>query len=406
MLERMSFEIWHFVHVLKFWLIFQVYEWMVEQGDRFTIRSSDLAIQLDLIGKVQGHITAEQHFSSLSDSFKDKRTYCSLLNVYTQYKLKEKAQAIFDLMRANGYVTDALSYNVMMTLYLNIHDYANVMNLIQEMRERKIKLDVYSYNIWIVNAASMQDLDQMDSVLQVMQSDNVNVNWSIYTTLANMYIRFDLLDRAEVCLREAEERITGRDRKAFLFFISIYGNIGKKEDMLRIWNWYKCSFNSPLNSGYKTIMQALLKLDDVAGAESLYEEWITSGCSLDPRICQLLMGWYCHNGLSDKARETSDRFEQQGGKPNSYIWVTLAQGFLKEERLEEAVSYFDKALSCSAYVSWRPNINFVGDLLEVCKQREQSECLDQVVAILKKRGLDEIEPYQGLLQQFRLVGSD
>jgi pentatricopeptide repeat protein len=377
---------------------------MMEQGDRFTFRSADMAVQLDLIGKVIGPTAAEQYFAGLSDSFKDKRTYCSLLNVYTQSKLKEKAQATFDLIRANGYVTDALSYNVMMTLYLDMHEHDNVMNLIQEMRERHIKLDVYSYSIWIVSAAAIQDLDQMDGVLQVMQSDNVNVNWSIYTTLANMYIKFDLLDKAEVLLREAEKSITGRDREALLFFINIYGSIGKKEDVYRIWNWYKSSFNPPLNAGYKTIMRATLKLDDVVGAELLYEEWMKSGSSLDPRICQILMGWYCHNGLSDKARKALDQFKQKGGKPNQYLWATLAEGCLLENRLDEAVSYFEKALSCSVYVKWRPNAKFVWDLLAICKQREQSESLDQVVAILKNRGLDEIQPYQDFIRQFSLAG--
>lgn len=379
---------------------------MMEQGDRFTIRSADMAVQLDLIGKVRGPVAAEEHFSNLLDSFKDKRTHCSLLNVYTQFKFKEKAQATFDLMRENGYVTDALSYNVMMTLYLDLHEHANVMNLIQEMKERNITLDLYSYNIWIVNAAAMQDLDQMETVLQVMQSDNVNANWSIYTTLANMYIKFGLLDKAEVCLRGAEERITGRDREAFLFFISIYGNIGKKEDMYRIWNWYKSSFNSPLNRGYKTMLLALLKLDDMAGAESIYEEWTTSGGTLDPRICQLLMGWYCQNGLSDKARETLDQLVQRGGKPNQYLWATLASGCLKENRLGEAVSYFEMAVTCTGYDKWRPNTQLVADLLEACKQREQSESFDQVVAILKKGGLDEIEPYGGFIREFSLMGSD
>lgn len=401
----MSFE------VLTDGCLFQVYEWMVAQGGRrFTINSADMAVQLDLIGKVRGSEIAEQYFSNLSESFKDKRTYCSLLNIYAQHKLKEKAEATFDFVRENGYVTDALPYNVMMTLYLDIHEHANVMKLIQEMRERDIKLDTYSYNIWISNSAAMRDLDQMVSVLQVMESDNVNATWSTYTTLASKYIKFSLLDKAEICLREAEKRITGRDRSAFLFFIPLYANIGKREDIYRIWRWYKSSFSSPLNNGYKTMLQALLNVDDVAGAESLYEEWIRSGGSLDPRVCQVLMSWYCRNGLSDKARETLDQLVQQGGKPNQVTWIILGEGFLKENRLSEAMNCLEKAISCSMVIAgdkkWWPKPKFVENLLELCKQKEQSECFDQVVAILKREGLDEIEPYRDFIRQYSLVGSD
>ncbi|KAJ1702926.1 hypothetical protein LUZ63_002705 [Rhynchospora breviuscula] len=391
----------------------EIYLWKETQGDRFFISSSDMAIQLDLMGKVRGPENAEQQFFSLPDSFKDKRTYCSLLNVYAHYKLKEKAQSTFDLMCEKGYVDDALSYNVLMTLYLDIGEHANVVKLLQDMKDTNIALDIYSYNIWISNAAAMQDLDEMENVLNVMESNNVNATWSVYTTLASKYIKLGLLEKAGACAREAEKRITGRDRSSFLFIISLYGNIGKREELYQIWNWYKSSFNSPLNTGYKAMLQALVKLGDGDGLESLYEEWGRSGSSLDPRVSQVLMGWYCSNGLSDKARETLDQLVQRGGKPNEVLWGTLAEGYMKENRLSEAVSCLEKAVSCGGQVGrrssnfkWRPRPSLVQDLLDICKQRAQTDIADQVVEIFKREGWDEIEPYKGFVEQFSLVGSD
>ncbi|KAJ4759165.1 Pentatricopeptide repeat-containing protein [Rhynchospora pubera] len=401
-LGRVAKELRKFGHLKE---ALEVYLWKEAQGNRFFNSSSDMAIQLDLMGKVRGPENAEQLFFSLSDSFKDKRTYCSLLNVYAHYKLKEKAQSTFDLMFEKGYEADALSYNVLMTLYLNIGEHANVVKLMQDMKEKNIALDIYSYNIWISNAAAMQDLDEMENVLNVMESNNVNATWSVYTNLASKYIRLGLMEKAEACLKEAEKRITGRDRRAFLFIISLYGDIGKREELYQIWNWYKSSFNSPLNTGYKAMLQALVKLGDGDGLESLYEEWGRSGSSLDPRVSQVLVGWYCSNGLSDKARETLDQLVQRGGKPNEGMWGTLAEGYMKENRLSEAVSCLEKAVSCGGQVGrrpsnfkWRPRPSFVQDLLEICKQRAQTDIADQVVEIFKREGWDEIEPCKGFVE--------
>ncbi|KAJ3706968.1 hypothetical protein LUZ61_010673 [Rhynchospora tenuis] len=409
-LSRVAKELRKFGHFME---ALEIYLWKEAQGDRFFLSSSDLAIQLDLVGKLWGPESAEQQFSNLSDSFKDKRTYCSLLNVYAQYKLKEKAQSTFDLMCEKGYVVEALSYNVLMSLYLDIGEHGNVVKLLREMKEKNIALDTYSYNIWISNAAALQDLDEMENVTKVMEFNNVNANWSIYTTLASKYIKLGLLEKAEACAREAETRITGRGRKPFLFIISLYGNIGKREELYRIWNWYKSSFNSPLNTGYITMLQALVKIGDGDGLESLYEEWGRSGSSLDPKVSQVLVGWYCSNGLSDKARETLDQLVQRGGKPNANLWGTLAEGYMKENRLSEALSCLEKAVLCGGRVGrrtsnfkWRPRPSLVQGLLENCKQRAQTDVADQVIAILKREGWDEIEPYKGFLEQFSLVGSD
>jgi pentatricopeptide repeat protein len=77
----------------------QVYDWMTERRDRFSLSSSDMAIQLDLIAKVRGVSHAEKYFDELPDAMKDKRTYGSLLNVYAQAMMKEKTEDTFEQMR-------------------------------------------------------------------------------------------------------------------------------------------------------------------------------------------------------------------------------------------------------------------------------------------------------------------
>ncbi|KAJ3680611.1 hypothetical protein LUZ60_016889 [Juncus effusus] len=386
-----------------FHLALDVYEWMAAREDRFSMKSADMAIQLDLIGKVRGTLYAEQHFSSLSESFKDKRTFCSLLNMYAQAKLKEKAESLFQLMHENNYITDTLPYNVMMTLYLNLKEHENVERIIREMREKNMDFDIYTYNIWISNVAGNKSLDQMEEILKIMESDNVNANWTTYTTLASMYIKEGIFEKAESCIKEAEMRMTGRNRSPFHYFMTLYGNIGKKDEVYRIWNWYKTSFPSALNAGYKSMFQALIKLNDLEGAELLYEEWLTSAPSFDPRISQILMSWYCNNGFTNKGEEVVVKLAQKGGKPNCFTWEILVYGFVKERNVNMALSYLEKAVLnviSDPSLKWRPKVGIIGGLFDLCEEMDERESLDKVVSLLKKGGWSGKEPLKGLIERY------
>lgn len=382
----------------RFKLALQVYEWMVAQGGRFTFTSSDMAIQLDLISKVRGIEHAEEYFSTLKDELKDKRTYGALLNAYGQAKMKEKAEAIVETMKAKGYANDALPYNVMMTLYMNVGEHEKVQMTINEMKEKNVNFDIYSYNIWITTCAAMENLGEMERVVETMTADSsISANWTTYTTLATMYIKFDNLEKAESCLKEVEVRITGRDRVPFNYLLGLYSSLGKREEVYRVWNWYKSTFPSMLNLGYQTMLSSLIKMGDIKGAEEIYEDWLSVTSNYDPRICQIPMGWYARQGLVDKAKGLLDRLIEKGGKPKPITWEILAEGYMKEEQVSEALSCLKKAADYDGFSKWRPRPTNVANILAVCREKDNSECVDLLMDVLRSRGCLEKEEYKTLV---------
>nr|CAD1844927.1 unnamed protein product [Ananas comosus var. bracteatus] len=382
----------------RFRLALEVYEWMADQGDRFAFTSSDMAIQVDLLAKVHGISRAEEHFSKLPDVLKDKRTYGALLNVYGQAKMKEKAEAIVETMRNSGYAIDPLPFNVMMTLYMNVGEHDKVPKIIQEMREKNINYDIYSYNIWITNCAAMQNVEEMERVVALMTSDsNINANWTTYTTLATMYIRLGNFEKAQNCLKEAEIRMTGRDRTPFNYLIGLYTSIGKKEDVYRIWNWYKRSFPTMLNLGYQSMLSALIRLGDLDGAEMIYEEWMSNASNYDPKICNILVGWYARNGFVGKAKEGIDRLIEKGGKPKPITWEVLAEGYINEKQLSEALSCMKEAASYEGVNNWRPKPANIASLVALCNEKNEAGSRDLLAEILRSRGFHEREEYKSLI---------
>ncbi|KAG6749268.1 hypothetical protein NC652_032537 [Populus alba x Populus x berolinensis] len=376
----------------------EVYDWMKNRQERFRLSPSDAAIQLDLIAKVRGVSTAEDFFLSLPNTFKDRRVYGALLNAYVQNRMREKAETLFDEMRDKGYVTHALPFNVTMTLYMNIKEYDKVDLMISEMNEKNIKLDIYSYNIWLSSCGSQGSADKMEQVYEQMKSDrSINPNWTTFSTMATMYIKMGQFEKAEDCLRRVESRITGRDRIPYHYLLSLYGNVGNKEEVYRVWNIYKSIFPSIPNLGYHAIISSLVRLDDIEGAEKIYEEWLSVKTSYDPRIANLFISAYVYQGNLDEAESFFDHMLEGGGKPNSNTWEILAQGHISERRTSEALSCLKEAFVTPGSKSWKPNPANVTSFFKLCEEEADMEKKEALEGFLRQSGHLKDKAYASLL---------
>ncbi|XP_042959624.1 pentatricopeptide repeat-containing protein At1g02150-like [Carya illinoinensis] len=146
-------------------------------------------------------------------------------------------------MRSKDYATHSLPFNVMMTLYMNLKEYDKVESMVSEMIEKSIPLDIYSYSIWLSSLGSQESAEKMEEVFEQMKLDRtINPNWSTFSRMATMYIKMGQFDKAEDFLKQVESRIKGRNRIPYHYLLSLYGNVGKKEEAYRVWKVYKASF--------------------------------------------------------------------------------------------------------------------------------------------------------------------
>lgn len=378
--------------------IMQVYDWMNNREERFRASPSDAAIQLDLIAKVRGVSEAEDYFLRLPDSIKDRRIYGALLNAYVQAKMKEKAESMISEMRKKGYASHPLPFNVMMTLYMNLKEYDKVDLIISEMMAKNIQLDLYSYNIWLSSCGFRGSAEKMEQVFEQMKSDrSINPNWTTFSTMATMYIKMENLEKAEDCLRRVESRITGRDRIPYHYLLSLYGNIGNKEEVYRVWNIYKSIFPTVPNLGYHAIISSLVRIDDIEGAEKIYEEWLSIKSSYDPRIGNLLMGWYVKEGNLDKAESVFNHMVEVGGKPNPNTWEILAEGHIGEKRTSEALSCLKEAFTAEGSKSWKPKAVNISSFFELCEEEADIVSKEDLEGLLRQSGFLEDEAYASLI---------
>ncbi|KAI4302838.1 hypothetical protein MLD38_038539 [Melastoma candidum] len=365
----------------------EVLDWMNNHDHRFRLSSSDAAIQLDLVAKVYGMSTAEDFFLKLSDKLKDGRVYGALLNCYTHGRMKDKAESLMNEMRDKGYASHALPFNVMMTLYMNLGDYDMVEQLVSEMMQKNVQLDAYSYNIWLSSRGSLDSVEKVEEVFEQMKLDqNITLNWTTFSTLATLYIKMGVTTKAEECLKEIETVISRRDRVAYHYLISLYGTLGNKEETYRIWNSYNAVFPTIPNLGYHAMISSLVRIGDIEGAEKVYEEWLSVRTSFDSRLGNLLMGFHVKEGNMQKAETIFNQMIEQGGRPNSMTWETLAEGHIAERRISEAFSCYEKAFSVEGSKSWKPKPTNLTSYFQLCQEEGDSSKEEALMGLLRRSG--------------------
>ncbi|CAN8278847.1 unnamed protein product [Cochlearia groenlandica] len=378
----------------------EVYDWMNNRAERFRLSASDAAIQLDLIGKVRGILIAEEFFLSLPDNFKDRRVYGSLLNAYVRSKSRDKAEALIETMREKGFALHSLPFNVMMTLYMNLGEYEKVDKIVYEMKQKDIRLDIYSYNIWLSSCGSQGLVEKMEQVYQQMKSDvSINPNWTTFSTLATMYIKMGEIEKAEDALRKVEARITGRNRIPYHYLLSLYGSVGNKKELYRVWNVYKSVVPSIPNLGYHALVSSLLRMGDIEGGERAYGEWLPVKSSYDPRIPNLLMNAYVKNNELEKAEGLFDHMVEMGGKPSSSTWEILADGHTRNRNVSSALSCLKEAFSADGSSSWRPKVSVVSSFFKLCEEEEDVTSKETVLEMLRESGHFQDKTYQALVDE-------
>ncbi|ERN01094.1 hypothetical protein AMTR_s00002p00190720 [Amborella trichopoda] len=264
-LRRISKELRKF---RRFYLALQVYEWMISKGEKFTLSSSDIAIQLDLVAKVHGMSSAEDIFVKLSDFQKNERTYGAILHVYSQSKEREKAETIFEKMKKESLITNALPFNEMMNLYMSLGEYNKVGDVegaeefYKEWEAIKVKYDPRITNFLMASYVRGGLLKKAEELFERASRNGGTANPSTWEILAEGYTRDREIGKALHCLNEAASVKRFRrwapkpvNVEAVMKVCEETGDVENVEQFVELMRSLKC-----LNAGtYKSLVKTYAK---------------------------------------------------------------------------------------------------------------------------------------------------
>ncbi|KAG5516901.1 hypothetical protein RHGRI_037584 [Rhododendron griersonianum] len=348
----------------RFYHALEVSEWMNKRGI-CVFSPTEHAVQLDLIGKVQGIHSAETYFNNLRDQDKTDKTYGALLNCYVGHRRIEKSLSHFQKMREMGFASSALTYNGIMCLYANKGQYEKVPDILKEMKRNKVSPDNFSYRICINSYGVRSDIEGMEEILKEMVSHpHILMDWNTYSVVANFYIKGGLKDKAIDAMKKCEERLSNKDGLGYNHLISFYARLENKDEVLRLWDLEKSSCKRCINRDYITMLESLVRIGDLNEAEKVLKEWEASGNCFDFRVPNTIVTGYCEKGSVEKAEAMLLDLKKEGRTPTPNSWGKVAEGYQNKGEMVKAKDSMKVALSLFVgSEGWKPNPKVLSGIL-------------------------------------------
>ncbi|KAJ4964071.1 hypothetical protein NE237_024010 [Protea cynaroides] len=369
---------------------------------------SDQAIHLDIVAKARGVAAAENFFINLPEEAKNHLCYGALLNCYCKELMTEKAEALMEKMKELKFASSSMAYNSLMTMYSKTGQPEKIPAIIQEMKENDIKPDSYTYNVWMRALAAVNDIYGVERVIEDMKEDSrVAGDWTTFSNLASIYVDAGLNEKAERALKQLEKKNARRDLSAFQFLITLYGRTGNLLEVYRVWRSLRLAFPKTANISYLNMIQVLVKLNDLPGAEKCFHEW-QSGCSTyDIRIANALIGAYARGDTLDKAKELQEQARRRGAKPNAKTWEIFLDYYLKNGEMTLAADCFANAISTGKGDGgkWVPSKEIIHTLMAHFELERDVEGAEGIVEILNKAEVSlGSEVFESLIRTYAASG--
>ncbi|KAK9284738.1 hypothetical protein L1049_023915 [Liquidambar formosana] len=322
---------------------------------------------------------------------------------YVREKSVEKAEAIMQKMRESGMATSSFPYNVLINLYSQAGEHKKIDILMQEMEMKGISQDMFTLRNRLSAYAAASDISRVEKILHQMEEDPHNVvDWKSYSVAANGYLKAGLIEKALTMLKKMEWKMPLLRRKyPFENLLTLYASTGHKDELYRVWNLYKPS-NEVLDASYACMITALAKLDDIAGAEKIFQEWEFHRTMYDFRVLNRLLVAYCKKGLINKA-ESVVKKAIEGRTPYASTWNILAIGYMEHKQMPKAVEMLKNAMFIGRQ-GWRPNTVVLAACLEYLEGQGDIKGLEEIVRLYKNSGPLTRDIYHRLLRTYIAAG--
>ncbi|QHO50963.1 hypothetical protein HN51_002740 [Arachis hypogaea] len=313
--------------------------------------SADFSLRLNLIAKAKGIEEAKSYFDIIPKYSRAAECYSSHLNCYAQVRDVDKAEKIMLQMKHLGFARSTLARNTLLNLYYQTQNFDKVEIFLLEMKEEGIQFNRFTFVTLINTYAAKSDIEGIGKLLAQLE-DNPSYSqhadwWSVYSVVANCYGKLGLRDKAFNVLKKSEERLSSTIwKEAFPYLVTQYATIGKKEEVMRLWNIYKMDGKLLKRDYYSAVISSFLKLDDIELAKSIFEEWESRNRYFKNSVIpNMMIAAYNRKGNMEEAEAIVNRTIMKGGKPNLWTWSGLLLGYIPQRNFPMVVRCMKEAVS-------------------------------------------------------------
>ncbi|KAK1582323.1 hypothetical protein Q3G72_013969 [Acer saccharum] len=180
---------------------------------------------------------------------------------------------------------------------------------------------------------------------------DITMDWVTYSSVADIYIKAGLNEKALICLKKCEEKIS-KDASGYNHLISHYASLGNKDEMMRLWGLQLTECEMHINRDYITMMYSLVKIGELEETEKLLTEWESSCDRYDFRVPNALLIGY--------------------------------SAYLDKDNMEKAFECMKEALAVQAENKfWRPKPSSISSILDWVRDNRNADEIEAFMRSLK-----------------------
>eukprot|EP00210_Caulerpa_lentillifera_P000290 g283.t1 len=237
---------------------------------------------------------------------------------------------------------DEQAYSTLLKLCARANLTGDAMNLLDEMKSYDVQPNVVSYNTVVdgiskdTNLSNEEVYELSTRVIEKMESDEIDANNHTLSSLLNVMIRVENLEKA-IQLFSAMEMLKIRPNNvtcgAMLKCYEKLGNPSDKDAYLKpcLDLWKECEHSGTrLNAeGYTTLLSACAKASNVDEASKIWDEMIRAGVKLDTYLYSAMINACVCGGDKDKAAEVFNDMKNRGFNPDTFAYTTVIKCYEK-----------------------------------------------------------------------------
>lgn len=363
----------------------QVMEWVIREKP-YMPKELDYSYLLEFTTKLHGVSQGEKLFSCVPLEFQNELLYNNLVMACLDKGKITVSLAYMRKMRELGYSISHLIFNRLIILHSSPGRKKAIPKIFTQMKADNVVPHVSTYNILLKLEANQHNIEGLVKVYADMKQAKIEPNEISYCILATAHAVARLFTVCEAYVEAVEKSMTGKNWSTLDVLIILYGYLGKKKELERIWSAVQDHPHISSRS-FVLAIEAFGKLGEVNQSEELYYEMKTSKGLTCTEQFNSLISVYCKHGFISKATVLYREIDKVGCKPNAITYRQLAIGCLKAGLVKEALKTLELGMDFTTTTGIRkstPWLETTYSMTEIFAEKGDVENVENLFEELKK----------------------
>lgn len=340
-------------------------EWVIRERP-YRPKELDYSCLLEFTTKLHGVSQGASLFSRIPPEFQNELLYNNLVLGCLEKGLIKLSLEYMKKMRELGHSISYLVFNRLIILHSSPSRKKTITKILTQMKADRVVPHVSTYNIRLKIEANDHNIEGLVRVFNDMKRAKVEPNEITYCILATAHAVARLYTVCEAYVEVIEKSMSGKNWSTLDILITLYGYLGKRNELERIWGII-LGLPHVRSKSFVLAVEAFGRIGEIGRAEELWLEMKTKKGLTSSEQLNSLISVYCKHGFITKATGLYKEMEKNDCKPNAITFRHLALGCLKAGLVKEGIK----------------TLQLGRDLLATTKVRRSTPWLETTLSIVE-----------------------